>query len=143
MRSFNKENSIIVFSVIFMVVVVSLVTVSLSLAGEYDWIATFIDGIAKVITNPLGIAGSGFVVLALAAYNAGTGAAMHSMGVPPYPETRRYFGDTMHHAQRSTETPEFVAALNFHPTTYKANGKDVSDENLSSNINNIKCETEA
>jgi amino acid permease len=143
MRAFNKENSIKMFCFIFIVVVFSLVTVSLSLAGEYDWIATFIDVTAKVITDPLGIACSGLVVLALVAYNAGPGAAMYNMGVPPYPEKRRYFGDTMHQAQRSTAIPEFVAAMNFHPSTYKATGKDVSAENLSSNINDNKSETEA
>ncbi|WP_285537818.1 lytic transglycosylase domain-containing protein [Brucella sp. NBRC 12950] len=80
--------------------------------------------------------------LALAAYNAGPGAVMQHNGVPPYRETQQYIADIIHHAQRSTEIPELLAAMNFQPAPYQTSLQDVSAKNTSIRLRKHKCKTE-
>ncbi|GLU27955.1 MULTISPECIES: TrbC/VirB2 family protein [Brucella/Ochrobactrum group] len=65
MSFFSKENNRKLFSFIFMVVGLSLVTVSPSLAQEFGGITTFIDGIVRALTGPLGIACAALAVIAI------------------------------------------------------------------------------
>jgi len=80
--------------------------------------------------------------LALAAYNAGPGAVMQHNGVPPYRETKQYIADIVHHAQRSTEIPKLLAAMNLQPATYQTSSKEVPAKNTSIRLRNNKCKTE-
>jgi soluble lytic murein transglycosylase-like protein len=57
-----------------------------------------IEGGAKYLANALRIF-KGDVKLAVASYNAGTGAVRKYGGVPPYPETQRYVEKVMQYAR--------------------------------------------
>jgi len=61
-----------------------------------------IDGGARVLRQALDQFG-GNTQLALAAYNAGSGAVTRYGGIPPYPETQNYVRNIMAHYQQLTD----------------------------------------